>query len=481
MIGDFNNRAGGHGWRGVLPLAALALLLAGCATPQAVPPQSSLAIPDEWSQTEPAAATTDLTAYWVLLNDPLITDLVEQAIAGNRDLAQAAARLDQSRASLVQARSALLPVLSASGRSSRDLGDNAPDQFAFGLGLDASWEADLFGQISGNIGAAEAELLAAGYSLADLQRLIAGQVALTTINARALAQQLAIARSTLAFQEDNLQIARWRNQAGLVSALDVEQARAQRASTAATIPALESSLAATANALSTLVGEAPGRVLAQLDPANPAPVPQPAALTGWEAPAEVLRRRPDVRGAEARLAAATARIGVARAQLFPLLRLSGNIGTNALGIGNLFDVVTSGVVASVSQLIFDGGRTSAQVDSARAAARGSLAAWEQAILQALEEVESAAVDQRSAAERVAINAEAVDAASNSAILARSQYEAGLTDFRNLLTAENQLLSARNQQIAAEADRASAFVRLTQALGGGWDPRSSTFTSLPAQK
>ncbi|MFC3102127.1 efflux transporter outer membrane subunit [Altererythrobacter lauratis] len=463
-----------------MPLGALALLLAGCATPQATPPQSSLAVPDEWSQAQAGAATTDLTAYWVLLNDPLITDLVEQAIANNRDLAQAAARLDQSRASLVQARSALLPVLSASGRTSRDLGDNAPDQFAFGLGLDASWEADLFGQISGNIGAAEAELLAAGYSLADLQRVIAGQVALTAINARALAQQLAIARSTLAFQEDNLQIARWRNQAGLVSSLDVEQARAQRATTAATIPALESSLAATANALSTLVGEAPGRVLVQLDTANPAPVPQPAALAGFEAPAEVLRRRPDVRGAEARLAAATARIGVARAQLFPLLRLSGNIGTNALGIGNLFDVITSGVVASVSQLIFDGGRTAAQVDSARAAARGSLAAWEQAMLQALEEVESAAVDQRSASERVAINAEAVEAANNSALLARSQYEAGLTDFRNLLTAENQLLSARNQQIAAQADRASAFVRLTQALGGGWDPRSSTFTSLPAQ-
>lgn len=477
MIGDCKTLAGKRGWHGFLPIGALALLLAGCATPQTAPPPTSLAIPEEWSQAETDATAIDLTAYWVLLNDPLITRLVEQAIAENRNLAQAAARLNQSRASLVQARSALLPVLSASGRTSRDLGDNAPDQFAFGLRLDASWEADLFGQISGNIGAAEAELLSAGYSLADLQRLIAGQVALTAINARALAQQLAIARSTLAFQEDNLQIARWRNQAGLVSSLDVEQARAQRASTAATIPALESSLAATANALSTLVGEAPGRMLSEFDPANPAPLPQPVALAGIEAPAEVLRRRPDVRGAEASLAAATARIGVARAQLFPLLRLSGNIGTNALGIGNLFDVITSGVVASVSQLIFDGGRTAAQVDSARAAARGSLAAWEQAILQALEEVESAAVDQRSAAERVAINAEAVEAASNSALLARSQYEAGLTDFRNLLTAENQLLSARNQQIAAEADRASAFVRLTQALGGGWDPRSLASTPL----
>lgn len=454
-------------------LVSATLALPACATTNTAPPEiaSRIDVPAEWSlmsATDAAQqAEASITRYWVLLDDPLITELVEAALASNRDLAQAVARLDQARAGLVQARAALLPSLTASGRTSRDLGDNAPDQFAFGLGVDASWEVDLFGRISGNVGAAEAELLAAGYSLADLQRLIAGQVALSAINARALAQQLAIARSTLAYQEDNLQIARWRNQAGLVSSLDVEQARAQRASTAATIPALESSLAATANTISTLVGETPGRVLARLDAANPAPLPRPAARAGFAAPAEVLRRRPDVRGAEASLAAATARIGVARAQLFPLLRLSGNIGTNALGIGNLFDMITAGVVASVNQLIFDGGRTDSQVDSARAVARSALAAWEQAMLRALEEVESAAASLRSADERVAIAGEAVEAASNSALLARSQYEAGLTDFRTLLTAENQLLSARNQQVAAEADRASAFVRLMQALGGGW--------------
>jgi outer membrane protein TolC len=205
----------------------------------------------------------------------------------------------------------------------------------------------------------------------------------------------------------------------------------------------------------------------------------PVELAGFEAPAEVLRRRPDVRGAEASLLSATARIGVARAQLYPLLRLTGSVGTSTLGISNLFDIITAGVVGSVSQLIFDGGRTAAQVDSAEAGARGALAAWEQAILGALEDVESAAVDQRSAVERVTINLEAVEAANNSAVLARSQYEAGLTDFRTLLSAENQLLSARNQLVGAEADRASAFVRLTQALGGGWDAREFPLPLSPA--
>jgi NodT family efflux transporter outer membrane factor (OMF) lipoprotein len=444
---------------------ACALLLGGCARPDVTAPEASITVPAEWAQSDPAPISVDIAQYWRLLNDPLITELVEAAVANNRDLAQSAARLDQARSQLVQARSSLLPGLSASGRANRDLGDNAPDQFGFSLGVDASWEADLFGQIGGNISAAEADLLAAGYSLADLQRLIAGQVATSAINARAISQQLEIARSTLANQDNNLQIARWRNQAGLVSSLDVEQARAQRAQTAATIPALESSLAATANALSTLIGETPGRVFEAFKDVRP--VPMPAQLAGFEAPADVLRRRPDVRGAEASLLSATARIGVARAQLYPLLRLSGNIGSSSLGISNLFDVITSGVVASVSQLIFDGGRTQAQIDSAEAGANGALAAWEQAMLGALEEVESAAVDQNSAVERVRLNGEAVEAAENSAILARSQYQAGLSDFQTLLSAESQLLSARNQLVSAQADRASSFVRLTQALGGGW--------------
>lgn len=473
-LGSISNMAGISLKGCILPLV---LLAGGCARPEVVPPQSTIAVPPQWSESDPAPLTVDLAQYWRLLDDPLITQLVETAMASNRDLAQGAARLDQSRAQLVQARSALLPGLTASGGANRDLGDNAPDQFGFSLGVDASWEADLFGQIGGTISAAEADLLAAGYSLADLQRLIAGQVAISAINARAISQQLEIARSTLAYQDNNLQIARWRNQAGLVSSLDVEQARAQRAQTAATIPALESSLAATANALSTLIGEPPGRVLAAFQAA--APIPAPAQLAGFAAPAEVLRRRPDVRGAEADLLAASARIGVARAQLYPLLRLSGSLGSSSLGISNLFDLISAGVVASVSQLIFDGGRTEAQIDSAEAGARSALAAWEQAMLGALEDVESAAVDQRSAGQRVVLNAEAVDAAGNSALLARSQYQAGLTDFQTLLSAESQLLSARNQLVSAQADRASAFVRLTQALGGGWDASEYPLQNSPA--
>jgi NodT family efflux transporter outer membrane factor (OMF) lipoprotein len=446
---------------------ALTLALAACATPRIAAPEAGIPVPASWAETRAAPASLDLVAYWTLLEDPLLTEFVEAAIANNLDLAQSAARLGQARAQLRGARAGFLPQLSGSGQVSRDIGDGATDDLFFSAGIDASWEADLFGRIGSDVAASEADLAAAGYSLADLQRLITGQVALSTIQARATAVQLAIARDTLAYQDENLQIARWRVEAGLVSSLDVEQARSQRAQTAATIPLLESNLTATANAISTLIGEPPGRVLDLLE--DSAEVPEPPTLAGFEAPAEVLRRRPDVRSAEASLLASTARIEGARAQLLPLVRLGGTIGSSSIGLDSLFDLITGNVFGTVSQLIFDGGRTRAQVDSAEAAAEGALAAWRLSILGALEEVETSAVDLEKAGERVALFDEALEAAENSALLARSQYQAGLTDFQNLLVSENQLLSARNSQVAAEAERASAFVRLTQALGGGWQP------------
>jgi len=451
----------------LLAVAAGSLMLGGCARPDIAPPEAGIAVPVEWQETDPAAVSLDVSNYWRQLNDPLVTEFVELAIVHNKDLAQSAARLEQARARLRGANADYLPQVSAGGRLQRDAGDLAPDDFQYFLAADASWEIDLFGRIGANVSANEAELANAGYSLADLQRLIAGQVALATISARATALQLDIARDTLVNQDENLQIARWRNQAGLVSALDVEQARSQRAATAASIPQLESNLAATANAISTLIGEPPGRVLAAFEGANA--VPAPPEVAGFEAPAEVLRRRPDVRSAEAALVADTARIDVARSQLYPLIQLGGTIGSSSIGIPNLFEIITGGLFASVNQLIFDGGRTRAQIDSAKAAAEGSLAAWQLSILGALEEVETSAVDLEKSKQRVVIFGEALDSANNSALLARSQYQAGLTDFQNLLTTENQLRAARNAQVSAEADRASAFVRLTQALGGGWAP------------
>jgi NodT family efflux transporter outer membrane factor (OMF) lipoprotein len=442
--------------------------LAGCTTPQFAQPEAGIGVPPEWQESAVPPASLDLATYWRQLDDPLLTEFVEAAVANNLDLAQSAARLEQARAQLKGARANWFPQLSVNGRASQEFIKDFPDDDQYNLGADASWEIDLFGRIGSEVAASEADFASAGYSLADLQRLITGQVALATIQARATTLQLAIARDTLAFQDENLQIARWRVQAGLVSSLDVEQARTQRAATAASIPQLESNLAATANAISTLIGEPPGRVLRLFQEA-PVAVPAPPELAAFEAPGEVLRRRPDVRAAEASLLASTARIKGAQAELLPRIQLGGTIGIPTSGLGNLFEIVTGTLFGSVSQLIFDGGRTRARIDSAEAAAQGSLAAWQQSILGALEDVETASVDLEKSGQRVVIYDEALEAASNSALLARSQYQAGLTDFRNLLTSENALLAARNATVAAQAERASAFVRLTQALGGGWAP------------
>lgn len=483
MIHIYTNRARVNGTLrgGVSALALLAL--GGCATGLTTidTPQSGIAVPAGW--TAPASVIeTDINQYWRLLDDPLLTQFVDAAIAKNLDIAQAAGRLEQARAGLKGASARRLPRLSASGGVRRDVGDFSNPDLLFSGGLDASWEADLFGQISNSVTASRADLAAAGYSLADVQRLVIGNVALSTIAARSTSVQLRIARDTLANQDENLQIARWRNQAGLVSSLDVEQARVQRAQTAASIPALESDLAATANAISTLIGEPPGRVLGLFQ--QEAAIPAPPESFGMSAPAEVLRRRPDVRSAEASLFANSARINVARAQLLPLVSLSGSLGSSTRSIDSLFDIITGNLFAGVSQLIFDGGQTRSQIDSAEASAQISLAAWQQTILRALEDVESSATDLDASRLRVIILAEAQDAANNAAFLARNQYQAGIIDFQLLLTSENQLLSARNSLAAAQAQRASAFVRLTQALGGGWtettiqDPDESAEGSAP---
>ena len=451
-----------------LVVAVAALALNGCGIPRDTPPAmaSAQVVPDRWVLAEPGGTDITLARYWVMLNDPLVEEFVARAQTDNLDLAQAVTRLRAARAGLRQARAARVPTINGSGGARRDVGDLAGNDVLLSLGADAAWEADLFGRIDASVDAARGDLRSAGYSLGDLERVIVAQVASQVVTARSLAAQLAIARETLANQEDNLQIARWRNQAGLVSSLDVEQARTQRAQTAASIPQLESNLVAVANAISTLIGEPPGRVYRALADA-PRAVPVPPADVALAAPADTLRRRPDVSAAEARLAADLDRVGVARAQLYPLARLSGTIGTSATDVGSLFDLVTGNVFASLSQLIFDGGRARGQIEGAQAIADGSLADWRQSILTALEEVESAGVDLETSAVRVTELREASEGAQNAAILARSQYQAGLIDFQRLLVAESQLLSTRTAQVNAEAARALAFISLARALGGGW--------------
>lgn len=447
-------------------LAALAL--AGCTSLVSDPPvmASVQPLPEQWALARPGETQVPLDRYWTMLDDPLVEEFVARAQAENLDIVQATTRLMVARAGLRQAVAGFLPTISASIGAQRDVGNLRREGVQLSLGADIQWEADLFGRIDASRDASRADLQAVGYSLGDLQRVIVAQVATQVVAARSLAAQLAIARDTLANQDDNLQIARWRNQAGLVASLDVEQARTQRAQTAASIPELESDLVAVANAISTLIGEPPGRVYRALTQA-PRAVPVPPSRIALAEPADLLRRRPDVSAAEARLTADLNRVGVARAQLYPLVRLTGSLNTGATAVDDLFSRVTGSVFAGISQLIFDGGRVRGQIDAARATADGSLAAWRQTILSALEEVESAAVGLDTGDARVAALTEGSEGAQNAAILARSQYQAGLIDFQTLLVSESQLLNTRTALVGAQGARARAFITLARAMGGGW--------------
>ena len=450
------------------------LILAACTVgPNYRPPApAALSVPATYYQRPAEAAPADLAHWWEQLGDPLLTRLIDQATANNLDLAVASARLVQARESLVQARAGQLPTVGATAGAGRNFGPGN-NRNSFSLGADAAWEADLFGGVRRGVEAARADAEASFYDREAVRVSIAAELATNYVDARLAQERLAIARDTLAIADDDLQIATWRRQAGLVSSLDVEQARAARAQAAASIPTIENSFASATYRIAVLTGQAPGAVTGELGIVKP--IPKGPAEVAAGIPADTLRQRPDVRAAERGLAAATARIGVAEAQLLPDLRLSGNIGTSALSIGGLFNAITGGIFSSLTQTLFDGGRLRSQVRSQRAATEAALATYHQSVLTALEDVENALNALRAARLREAQFAIAQEAATNSAILARSQYRSGLTDFQQLLEAERTLLSARDGAASSRGEEALALVQLYRALGGGWDSTAAPLT------
>lgn len=466
-------------------LMLMAVPLAGCTAGPDYRPRaaSELGVPPGYSVAARQEAQADLRQWWTAFNDPLLSRLVEQAATRNLDVAQAVVRLRQAREALVQSRASLFPSVSAGGTVSRNeplrgassqvtLPDGTVTTVSqggrsnFSLGADVNYQADIFGGVRRGVEASRAQLEASGYDYATVLISTQSEIARNYILARAAQAQLINARESLAIQDDNLEIAGFRVQAGLVSSLDQEQARATRAQTAASVPSIEASYNSAVSRLGVLTGQAPGALKGELGARQP--IPQGPADIAVGIPADTLRQRPDIRSAERNLAAAVAQIGVTQAQLYPQFALGGSIDAGASNIGSLFDVITGRLFASISQLIFDAGRTRSQVRSAEAAAEGALIAYRQTILIALEDVENAVVALQSAQAREREFAVALDAANNSAILSRSSYRAGLADFLTLSQSEASLISARNGLVQARADKATALIQLYLALGGGWD-------------
>lgn len=475
--------------RFVVARSLLTLTTAGALGACAVGPDyspgsaSTLGVPEDWS-VEARTDANDLSRWWQTFNDPVLSGLIEQAAASNLDLEQSVARLRQAREALVVSRSSLFPSLGLSGGYNRTESVKGggtivtlPDgtvtttggggSSSFSLGLDASYQLDLFGGNRRSVEASRADFEASGFDYASTLLMVESEVARNYVLARAYQAQLGNAQTSLRIQDDNLEIAGYRVMAGLVSSADAEQARSSRAQAAASIPQIEQQYNAAVSRIAVLTGQAPGAIKPLM--AQAAPIPEGPAQIGAGIPADLLRRRPDIRLSERQLAAATARIGVAKAQLYPSLSISGSLDTNSLNFNSLFDTITGGLFAGISQSIFAGDRLSAQVRSSRAAADGAFAAYKSTVLTALEDVENAIVALRAAEQREEQFTIALDAASNSAIYARSQYRTGLTDFTTLNTQESALVSARNGLVQARSDRATALIALFDALGGGWNP------------
>ncbi len=418
-----------------------------------------------------AEPNESLAHWWEVLNDATLTNLIEQARAGNRDVRQAEARLHESRAQRGVTKADLFPTLSANGsasraRSSKEAGGGTTGN-SFANSFDASWELDLFGGKRRALEAATATVQASEEDLRDVLVSLFAEVALNYVEIRSYQTRVSIAEASLKAQTETYEITQWRREAGLTTQLDVDQARRSLETTRAEIPSLRTSLEQAKHQLAVLTGQPPGALNGLLAEAKPVPVIPSEVAVG--VPADSLRQRPDVRRAERKLAAQTAQIGVAEAERYPKLTLSGSIGLEALEYSNLYTASarTAQGLVSAAWKLFDGGRIRQQVAVETAKQDELLSAYDAAVLTALKDVENALVAYANEQNRREALAEAVKSGQSAFDLARQQYTAGLVDFQTVLDTQRSLLSVQEQLAISDAEVTSNLIRLYKALGGGW--------------
>lgn len=459
--------------RGACVAALLAVALGGCAAVGPDYSEPQLAVPAGWS----AGTGTDamdavlLARWWHGFGDPVLDRLVADALAANLDLAQARARLREARARRGVAGAALAPSVDASlsgsrSRSSGQSGSGSTREL-YSAGFDASWELDVFGGVRRSVEAAQADLEASVESLSDTRVSLAAEVALNYIDLRTAEQRLAIAEESIASRGENHQIIRWRQQAGLVSELDLAQATTDLESTRAVLPPLRTAVIEAKNRLAVLLGRNPGELESLVHADRP--IPLAAAEIVAAIPADTLRQRPDVRVAERRLAAQTARLGEAEAARYPSLRLSGSLGLEALELDALADrgANTHSLFGGITAPVFNAGRIAANIEIQDALVEQARLAYRAAVLAALEEVENALTAVANTDARRVKLAEAAAAARTTLAIAEYRYASGLADFLSVLDAQRTQLSLDEQLAGSTGELARAQVRLYKALGGGW--------------
>jgi len=462
--------------------ASCAALAAACAVgPEYRPPATTA--PARFGETSAEGALPD--AWWTTFHDPTLDALVLRAVKSNPDLMAAQSRVREARALRGVASAARFPTANVSGDASRSrTSDNVADfpgltSNLFQAGFDASWELDVFGGVRRSVEAADADVAASVEDRRDVLVTLVAEVARDYVDLRGAQRRAAIARDNLAAQNATLDLTRKRLAGGVATDLDVARAEAQVQTTASTVPTFDAAARQAMHALAALVAAPSDALVAELGADGAQPPAPPSAPAGL--PSELLRRRPDVRRAERRLAAATARIGVATADLYPKFSLTAAAGLASAGLGRFLDAGsrTGSIGGDARWPLLDFGRARSNVAAADAREEQAFAAYESAILASLRDVDDALVASTNERARRASLEAAVAAARRAADLANRRWSAGSTDFLVVLDAQRSVLAAEDALVESDRLAASDFVALCKALGGGWQIESEAGDARPA--
>lgn len=485
FLHDRGTGRGAHaGWLAASAPLMLAAALGGCALgPDYKTPQMQLAADFENSKGDPQEPPRE---FWRRFDDPILDGLVDDAIKANHDIRIAVANLRQARAAKLGVDAQAYPLFSTSAGPSRQV---IPQSFAPGVSrdrrtlndydvqLDANWELNLFGRFTRASESAAASVSAAQAGVAAAQVSVTAEVARNYFELRGQQMRLQIAQQSLQNQVANLDLVQARLDAGRGTELDTTRAQAQVESTRAVVPTLQAGIELSRYRLAVLTGRLPTELAALV--VEPQALPGIKPVDGIGTPAALLERRPDIRIAERQLAAATADIGASKADLFPRVSITGLLGLNALTLGSLDtgQAYYYNLGASIAWTVLDFGRIRSRIAQNEARSEAALAQYEKTVLTALEETEGALVSFNGNQRRAESLYKAAHASEQAARLARTRFEAGVTDFLTVLDAERQLLADRDGLAQAQTDAGTSLVAVYRALGGGWyEPPGKTVSS-----
>ncbi len=423
---------------------------------------------------EQATAEETIARFWRNFDDATLARLVDEATTSNFDVRIALSRVAEARALRRDSAFDLAPSITAGGGYTKT--KFAQDQAIAGTprnnelydaGFDAFWELDFFGRVRRGLEASNAELDAVEAAQRDALVIVTAEVTRTYFELRGFQQQLDVARRNVVNQQSTLDLANARLDAGSGTEFDTARAQAQLSATLGTIAPLEAAVARSIHRLSVLVAREPGALRAELAPTRNLPALPGIVPVGD--PAGLLRRRPDIRVAERQLAGATARVGIAVADLFPRVTFTGSVGYVSATSGGLGDGGSDAytLAPGISWALFDLGHVQARIAASKARREGVLLQYEKTVLNALEETENSLVTHARARDRLVHDEAAFKASSTAAGLARVRYENGASDFLQVLDAERTLLESEDRLARSRTEAATSLIAFYNALGGGW--------------